>query len=226
MTASAPEQARRTGTSEQRRRTGPTIVAVGVVLTLVGLAWLWQHQAAPAPYGPDAVGARVTMRLVPEAQAQAEVDALAGPGVLTIPGGRGPLLVGQVTFAVPPQAQDSAFLSLFLLDAHHAQPLTAVFGASPDGTTGQGWDGSYARVGQQVPWLSGIADVQVEDGSSTSNGMALSWGATATGPVTLVAVPLEGMIDPESLSSYTVGLTLQDDDRTLLWAQQLTATAH
>jgi hypothetical protein len=226
VTTSAPERTWRTDEPERRHGAAITVAVVtGVVVALVAAVVLWQRWDARAPYGPEQVDAHVTMSLVPEAQAQAAVDALAGGGVMTIPVGRGPLLVGRVTFDVPAEAREGDSCSLFLLDARQNLPLTQVFGVSAHGEVGQGWAGSYDTIATQVPWLSGIASVKQSDGGTTSAGMALSWDATSRGPITFVAVPLEGMLDPATLSSYTVGLTLQRGDGTLLWAQHLEPTA-
>ena len=203
-----------------------TLALIVAVAALAAGVQAWQRWTQRAPYGPDAVHARVTMRVVPEAQAQAAVDALTGsPGALQIPVGMGPLVVGQVAFDVPDGARDTDIASLFLLDAHQGLPLEHVYAVSAAAGVGQGWDGSYRAVAQQVPWLAGIADTQLPDGSWTSTGMAALWHGTTPGPVTFVGVPLPDMLDPSAVSSYTVGLTLQNADRTLYWAEQLTPTA-
>lgn len=222
MTTSAPEKAWRTDAPVPSRRTARTLVALTAVAAVVLGVGLWQRWDARAPYGPESVDAHVTMRLVPESRAQAAVDALAGTGVLQIPVDRGPLLVGQLVLDVPPGARASDLLTLFLVDAGTRRPLAQVYGSSADGNVGQGWDASYDQVLRQVPWLLGAASPAQGGGPITTDGMALGWSGTTHGPVTFVAVPLDGTSAPASLSSYTVGLTLQREDRTLLWAQQLT----
>jgi len=228
MTTTAPEKQY----AYQYRPPSPYRAAITTLALIVAVAALaagvqaWQRWTQRAPYGPDAVHAQVTMRVVPEDEAQAAVDALTGsPGSLQIPVGMGPLLVGQLRFDVPAGARERDLYTLFLLDAHQGVPLEHVYAASPAGGVGQGWDGSYNAVAQQVPWLAGIADTQLPDGSWTSTGMAPQWRATTPGPVTFIAVPLPDMIDPTAVTSYTVGLMMRDDDRTLFWAEQLTPTS-
>lgn len=226
MATDAPERVWRTDAPPPRYRAAITAaVVLGVAVGLVVGLQAWQRWATRAPYGPESVNAHVTMRLVPEDQAQAALDALVGPGTMNIPVGMGPLLIGQATFTVPPGASDSMFYSLFLIDQSQHQPLQQVYGGSPDGNVGQGWDGSYDQIAAQVPWLSAAARTQPSDGTTTGPGMALGWSATTHGPITFVAVPRPDTIDPAALSSYTVGLTLQNDDRSLYWAQQLAPTA-
>ncbi len=201
-------------------------LVIALVVALAAGLQAWQRWTQRAPYGPEAVHARVTMSVVPEAEAQAAVDALTGaPGSLQIPVGMGPLLVGQLTFDVPPGARESDVSTLFLLDAHQGLPLEHVYAVSSAGGVGQGWDGSFDAVAKQVPWLAGIASTQLPDGSWTSTGMAAMWRAPTPGPVTFVAVPLPDMLDPTLVTSYTVGLMLWNEDRALYWAEQLTPTS-
>lgn len=201
-------------------------VVLAVVFLTLGLL-LWQTWSARSAYGPDEVDARVSLRLVPEERAQATVDALVGPGRLQVPIGFGPLLVGQAGLDVPAGATDDSFFTLFVLEAGQGRPLAHVFAATTAATVGQGWDGSYGTIAQQVPWLAGIASPPAQDGLALLGGepAAVSWRGTTRGPITFVAIPPWGMADPSALSSYTVALTLQREDRSLVWAEQLTPTA-
>ena len=227
MSTAAPERQY----EHQYRPPSPYRAAIttALVLALVVAAALglqaWQRWTQRAPYGPEAVHAHVTMRLVPEAQAQAALDALTGtPGSLEAVRGAGPLLVGQIEYDVPPQARDTDVVWLFLLDAQSGQPLRS-WGSAPGGDVGQGWDSSFDQLGRQVPWLAGITGTTEPDGTLSGSAQIVGWGAQVRGPVTFEAVPTEGMLDPAAPSSYTVGITLQKDDRTLVWAEQLTPTA-
>lgn len=227
MTTTAPEtpHADQVRPTSRYRAAITAIALLAVAVALVAAVVAWQRWTQRPPYGPEAVNAQVTMRVVPENRAQAAVDSLTGsPGSLQIPIGLGPLLVGRLTFDVPPGARESDFYSLFLLDAHQGLPLERVYAVTAAGGVGQGWDGSYDALAQQVPWLAGIASTQRPDGSWTSTGMAAMWRGTTPGPVVFVAVPLPEMLDPTSVTSYTVGLTLQNGDRTLYWAEQLSPT--
>ena len=197
---------------------GPLLVPVTllVLVALVAVHHLWP---VSPPYPASALHLRLrTLELVPGDQAQARVDALAGPGRLQVPVGLPSLLVGQVSYDVPAGADLSTQWSFFLLDGD-GTPLPNVHGVTSTGDATAGWDSSYGDIAHQVPALHGLAPVADGSGGYTDPGSSLSVLAPTAGPLTFVAIPPENALG--DATAYSVWTTLQNHDSTLFWAVEV-----
>lgn len=207
---------------------GSVAVVLGIVVIVCVMfgayLWItWQHRP---PFPPDAVDANVTLSVLQPQQAQVKVDQFAGHGRLNVPYSSGTAgeVVGQLTFAVPPEASTDDVYSLFVIDNRTNEPVSGLWGVGSKGShVWQGWDMAYNAVAQKYPWLASLAPVPVEGGSSwTDPGMAVSFPANTAGPITFVAL-LDRNAPPVSdpTSDLTVALVLIGDNGSM-WAENLT----
>jgi hypothetical protein len=205
--------------AEPRRWSKALLLVPATVLALVALVSLYHLWPTSPPYPASALHLRLlSLELVPDAQAQARLDALAGPGRLTAPVGHGQLLVGQVGYDVPAAADGSTPWSFFLLDPD-GDPLQHIYGVTPSGDATAGWSSSYGTFADQVPALRGLAAVADGSGGFTDPGSSLSVDTTTSGPLTFVAIPPEYAVG--DATAYSLWTTLQNRDDTLFWAVQV-----
>jgi hypothetical protein len=195
------------------------LLVPSTVLVLIALTVGYHVWPVSPPYPSSALHLKLRLlELVPADQAQTRVDALVGPGHLQVPVGPASLLVGQVSYDVPAGADSSTLWSFFLLGPD-GSPVRSVFGATPSGDVSAGWDGSYGDVAAQVPALHGLAPVADGSGGVTDPGSSLSALAPTAGPLTFVAIPPDDATG--DATAYQLWTTLQNNDRTLLWAVQV-----
>jgi hypothetical protein len=190
----------------------------------------WRSWQAGAPYGADAVHARVSLFLAKPETSQAKIDELAGPGrlvTLANPGGVGPgqSIIGQLQFDVPARAPADGQYALFVIDRRIDKVVPYIEAVGPPGTNvGEGWDGGYDRIARKAPWLRSVAEVRTANGSGwTAPGMSASWSARTHGPVTFAiqlgpaALPVD---DP--IHQLTVALVFLGSGDRVYWAMNLT----
>ena len=199
-----------------QRRWGLLLVPLTVLVLVVAVA-AYRFWPVHVPFAASDLHLRlVSLQSVPTDQAQAKVDALAGPGRLHVPLEGDHVLVGQIAYDVPAGATADAQWSFFLIDAD-GQPVRQIFGTTPSVSTSSGWDGDYDAVAHQVPQLARIAAAQDSSGGWTSSGMALALPTTTPGPLTFVAVPNADAVGADDASTYSVWSALQSGT-TVFWA--------
>ncbi|MGA5298533.1 hypothetical protein ACPCHT_01320 [Nucisporomicrobium flavum] len=201
---------------------------VGVVVLLAGVAaiagWRWWH--AQAPYPPEALGTRTTLELVDPATAAAALR----PVNVEVSGKGDQILLGTVSWTLPPSAPTDGSFRLVLLDRRtKALPgFVSVTSPRPE-SVGSGSDGTLDAAADRYDWLTGAGKVQA-DGSTWRTGDYLTV-ATDASPVTFAAVlhpadprarPQEAVMSaPVTLDDVLLVLIGVGPDGQVYWAQRL-----
>jgi hypothetical protein len=175
------------------------------------------------------VHARVSLRIVAPADAQAEADRLTGPGRLNVvyPVGDSPkqVLLGQLSLRTPPNAPADGQYVFALIDKDVHEPLPDLYavGPRPGSNVGQGWDGRYQKIAQRYPDLSAFKDLPGPNGNGWRDpGMAVSFTPRTPGPVTFTAVlPFDALPVTDVANRFTAVLALFGPNETLYWATVL-----
>src|SRR5690349_12992836 len=166
-----------------RRR---TVLIIGVVLLLVAAGGVvgrrWWHNRAP--YGPAALGATATLRLVDQATA----DAAMRPVNAEHAAEGDQILLGRVSWVRPPTAEAGGSFRIVVLDkrTHRMPGFISVTSARP-GDVGAGSDGALDVAEKRYPWLRGIGSREI-DGSFWTAGDAITVSSVEASPVTFVIV--------------------------------------
>ncbi|BCJ48215.1 hypothetical protein GCM10010168_25750 [Actinoplanes ianthinogenes] len=205
------------------------MLVLGVVILLagvggvVGVRW-WQSRA---PYRPEVLHARATLRIVDQATADA---ALAPVGAQHAEPGE-QIFLGRVTWTPPADAREGDSFRIVLLDKRsHLMPgFIAVTAADPD-DVGTGSDGSLDAAAERYPWLRGIG-VREINGSFWSAGSAVTVSAVDASPVTFQTVlhravegtPPENEVatGPAAVEDLLVALIGVGPDGQVYWAERL-----
>jgi hypothetical protein len=209
-----------------KRRTS-LIISVAMLLIGAGsLAGLRRWDNRP-PYGPEALGATATLRMVDQTTA----DAALQP-VTVEPSEKGDQIVlGQVSWVRPLHHPDGGSFRIVVLDKRtRLMPgHIAVTSGRPD-DVGIGSDESQDIAQKRYPWLQG-AGVREVNGSFWSAGNAIAVSSIDASPVTFAIVlhparpetPPEQMIAsaPAAVTDLLVALINVGPDGQVYWAQRL-----
>jgi hypothetical protein len=191
-----------------RRRAG---LILGVVLLLAGTAGIagWRWWDGRAPYGPEALNAAATLRLVDQATADAAL-APVNAEVATDPGDQ--ILLGNVTWTTPPGSPPDTSLRIVVVDkrSHLLPGFLAVTSPHPQNLA-TGMDGSLDRARERYPWLAGTA-------TNESSGSIVTAGMD-TSPVTFQTVLHASA--PATTQDMLVALICVAPDGRVHWAQRL-----
>jgi hypothetical protein len=200
-----------------------------MVVVAALLTWhFWPASTSP-PYPPSAVHARVSLRVVAPAHAQAEADRLTGPGRLNVvyPVGDSPkqVLLGQLSLRTPRNAPADGEYVFILIDNDRHAPLPDLYAAArePDSNVGQGWDGRYVQIAKRYPRLSAVA-APADTGSigAVESGMAVFFTPRTHGPVTFTGVlPFDARPVTDIANRFTAVLALFGRNESLYWATVL-----
>ncbi|MCU7725211.1 hypothetical protein ODJ79_15895 [Actinoplanes sp. KI2] len=204
-------------------------MAAGVAIVLAGTVGVagsrWWHNRPP--YGPEALSARATLRLVDQATADAAVKP--APAVVANDGDQ--IFLGQVTWNRPPRPQKNGSFRIVLLDKRrHLTPgYLAVTSPKPDAVS-SGSDHALDIAQERYPWLQG-AGAQPVDGSGWVSGETIDVESMDAAPVTFQAVlrradpqrhpMLPVATAPTPLEDLLVALICVGPDGQVYWAQRL-----
>ncbi|MEV6924838.1 hypothetical protein AB0M46_10045 [Dactylosporangium sp. NPDC051485] len=187
--------------------------------------WRWWHNRPP--YGPDALNAQATLRLVDQATANAALKPVNA--VVAYVGDQ--IFLGRVTWTRPPNPQKSSSFRIVLLDKRsHLMPgYIAVTSARPD-EVAAGADRSLDIAQKRYPWLRGIGLRKI-NGSFWDSGCAISVRSADASPVTFQTVlragrpgtPPEQMAPtaPAAVEDLLIALISVGPDGQVYWAQRL-----
>ncbi|MEU4164853.1 hypothetical protein [Actinoplanes sp. NPDC026670] len=136
-----------------RHRVG---LVVGVVVLLAGVAVIagWRWWAGRAPYGPEALRASARLQLVDQATADA---ALAPENTQATTGDSDQILLGSVTWTVPPAPEDTTLRIVLADKRRQLLPGFLAVKSSDQPNVFTGMDGSLDRARQRYDWLPGEA---------------------------------------------------------------------
>ncbi|MBW6437125.1 hypothetical protein KZ829_25605 [Actinoplanes hulinensis] len=209
-----------------KRRMGLILSAALLVAGVGGLAvHRWYERP---PFGPKALGAQATLRLVDQATANA---ALAPVNAEFADGDGDQILLGRVAWKRPPSARDGSSLRVVLLDKRrHLLPgFIAVTSPNPDQVS-SGLDGAVDTAERRYRWLKG-AGTQEIGGSFRSSGVVVHVSSLDASPVTFQTVlharnpetPPESMIAtaPVAVPDLLVALICVGPEGQVYWAQRL-----
>jgi hypothetical protein len=202
-------------------------LVIGIVLLLLagsGIAgWRWWHNRPP--YGPEALAATASLRLVDQATA----DAAFSPQAMQQAGAGDQIFLGSVAWSRPPRA-DVTFRIVVLDKRTRLMPgFINATSARPDGIV-NGSDESLDRAERRYPWLQGIGAREV-NGQFWTAGIAITVSSVEASPVTL-AVVLSRQISgspphlavasaPAAVGDLLVALISVGPDGQVYWAQRL-----
>jgi hypothetical protein len=212
---------------DMKRRVSPIVI---VALLLVGAGtvagWRWWHNRPP--FGPEALNARATLRLVDQATADAALEPVNAEFAND---DDDQIFLGRVTWDQPPTPPKDTSLRIVLLDTRrHLLPgFIAVTSANPE-HVGTGLDGSLDIAQNRYPWLKG-AGTQESNGSFMSSGSAVFVSSIDASPVTFQTVlhaarpgiPPEHMVAtaPAAVQDLLVALICVGPEGQVYWAQRL-----
>ncbi|UQU61649.1 hypothetical protein COUCH_21635 [Couchioplanes caeruleus] len=140
---------------------GRTGLIAGVVVLLAGLGaiagWRWWH--GRAPYPPEALGTRTTLQLADRATAAAALR----PVNVEVSGKDDQILLGTVSWTVPPSAPAGNSFRLVLLDRRSmAMPgFVSVTSPRPE-SVGSGSDDTLDVAAGRYDWLAGAGTREID----------------------------------------------------------------
>ncbi|GID93147.1 hypothetical protein Adi01nite_25590 [Amorphoplanes digitatis] len=201
---------------------------LGIAVLLAGLGGVavrqWWHDRPP--YGPEALSARATLRIVDQATANAAFK----PSGADFAGDGDQIFLGQVAWDRPPRPQKGGSFRIVLLDkrSHLLPGHIAVTSARPDDVF-SGSDAAMDIAQERYPWLRGAGTREI-NGSYWSTGDAVFAGVDAS-PVTfqIVLRPAREQTPPElavptapaAVEDLLVALICVGPDGQVYWAQRL-----
>jgi hypothetical protein len=166
-----------------RRRAG-LIVAVAILVVAAGtvVGWRWWHDRSP--YGPKALGATATLRLVDQVTA----DAAMSPVNAEHAGDGDQIFLGRVTWVRPPGLQDDGSFRVVILDkrTRRMPGFISVTSPRPDEVV-VGSDEALDVAEERYPWLQGIGPREI-NGSFGTAGAAITVSSLDASPVTFAIV--------------------------------------
>ena len=209
-----------------RRRAGLILGAVILLVAAGGIVgWRrWHHQA---PYGPSALGATATLRLVDQTTA----DAAMSPVNAEHAGDGDQIFLGRVSWARPPAVHADGSFRVVILDkrTHRMPGFISVTSARPT-DVGAGSDGPLSVAEKRYSWLQGIGPREM-NGSFWTAGDAITVASVDASPVTFVAVlhparlgtaPEHAVANaPAAVGDLLVALIDVGSDGQVYWAQRL-----
>jgi hypothetical protein len=196
------------------------LVATGGI---VGRRW-WHNRA---PYGPEALGATATLRLVDQATA----DAAMSPANAEHAADGDQIFLGQVAWARPPKTKADGSLRIVILDkrTRRMPGIISVTSARPNDVS-VGSDGPLGVAEERYSWLQGIGPREI-NGSFWAAGDAITVSSADASPVTFVIVlhparpgtPPEQAVAtaPAAVSDLLVALINVGPDGQVYWARRL-----
>jgi len=191
-----------------KRRRGVIAGVLGFLLIgAVSIKHLHNVQAG-VPYAASAVAGKVSVQVLPSADAAARAAQLAGRpvGVLAAQS----VVVGQLTFRTPDNAPHIGQYSLIVIDKGLRQPVSLLAGVGPSGSVIRaGWDARYDQV---------LAKAGA--GSRPVRPNALSFAPDTTSPVTFEAAG-RGISDPARQLTFVLAFFSVDGH--LYWQTTLPA---
>ncbi|MEV6602440.1 hypothetical protein AB0M36_37165 [Actinoplanes sp. NPDC051346] len=166
-----------------KRRTSLFLSVVMLVVSAGGVAgWRWWHNRPP--YGPQALSATATLRMVDQATADAALDP-----VTVVSAEKGDqIILGQVSWRRPPQHPDGGSFRIVVLDKR-TQLLPghlAVKSPWPDEVF-VGSDGAQDRAQDRYSWLQGAGTREI-DGRTWGGGNVIFATSIYASPVTFALV--------------------------------------
>ena len=209
-----------------RRRAG-LIIGVAMLLVAAGttVGWRWWHNRAP--YGPKALGAIATLRLVDQPTA----DAAMSPVNAEHAGDGDQIFLGRVAWVRPPGIKDDGSFRVVILDkrTRRMPSFISVTSPRPD-DVGAGSDGALDVAEERYSWLQGIGPREI-NGSFWTAGAAITVSSVDASPVTFVIVlhpakpdtspEYAGAEAPAAVSDLLVALINVGPDGQVYWAQRL-----
>ncbi|MFD1370449.1 hypothetical protein [Actinoplanes sichuanensis] len=203
-----------------RQRAG---LILGVVVLLAGIAAVagWRWWQGRAPYGPEALRASATLRLVDQATADAALEP-AGAEIPT--GDDDQILLGTVSWTAPQSPQGTSLRIVLLDKRRHLLPGFLTAKAPDPQSIGTGMDGSLDLAQQRYDWLAATA-------TSENAGSMITVSSTQASPVTFQTVlhparpdtPPEHRVAtaPVTTDDMLVALICVGADGRVHWAQRL-----
>ncbi|HEX8627396.1 MAG TPA: hypothetical protein VF755_04420 [Catenuloplanes sp.] len=209
-----------------RHRVG---LIIGVVMLLVAggavVGRRWWHNRVP--FGPAALGATATLRLVDQATA----DAAMSPVNAEHAGDGDQIFLGRVAWARPPDIRTDGSFRVVILDkrTRRMPGFISVTSARPDEVS-TGSDGALDLAQERYGWLRGIGPREI-NGSFWTSGDAITVSSVDASPVTFVIVLHPGRpgvppghavaTAPAAVSDLLVALINVGPDGQVYWAQRL-----
>jgi hypothetical protein len=206
------------------------VASVAIVALIVVGNRLWTDYQNRSPYGPKAVGARLSLTVVSPSQAGKLLDAMVGPGKETplYPSGNDDSLrsnvVGRLTLPGPNPARGEGFYAFFLIDKAAGQSVPFLYGNLHGTDLGPGWDSRYDAIAARYPSLQALGPHPAALGFF-DQGMSISFTAGAPGTVVIhgaLAQALPAGVAP--VDSVTAVLAFFNDDLHLHWATTVPMT--
>ncbi|MFC4071770.1 hypothetical protein [Actinoplanes subglobosus] len=210
-----------------RQRAG---LILGVVVLLAGVTAIagWRWWQGRAPYGPDALRASATLRLVDQATADAALEPFDAE-IATSDDDQ--ILLGRVSWTAPTAPEDTTLRIVLLDQRRHLLPgFLAVTAPDPEHVS-TGLDGSLDDARDRYDWLAGTG-TRESGGSFWGAGNIITVSSLDASPVTFQTVlHAERPDTPAGARVATAPVTTQDmlialicvgGDGRVHWAQRLT----
>ncbi|AYF32283.1 hypothetical protein CSH63_33555 [Micromonospora tulbaghiae] len=202
-------------------------MALAVVLASVAfVGWRWWHNHPP--YGPEALAIKSLLQIVSHEEAQA---ALGEKVYAPVSNGRDQLVLGRVSWQIPPEPLDGGYFAIFLIDKRTNLKPGRFSASSPlQEAVGFGNAGVENKIPERYPWLRGAGGVK-EGNTWWSYGSRLAVSDGNASPLTFVALfpHVEGLLRaavhvptaPVAISDLLLALVHMGPDGQVYWAQRL-----
>ncbi|MET0415913.1 MAG: hypothetical protein ABW022_07830, partial [Actinoplanes sp.] len=184
-------------------------VVVGLLLVSAGAIGYARWRDQP-PYPASALQATATIRLTDRDRYEEDARQLGVPAMLAYDDAAGQHFVGRVDYKLPPAA-DGAF-HLVVIDKRQNRVAPMTFGAE-----GSGWSSTLSGLARRYPWLSAMADSEVNGGFRNA-GSSASVRAGTPGPIAFVgAFPGDGLTEDDLM----VVLIFTGPNSQTYWAERI-----
>lgn len=194
----------------------PQALTILIVLAIATASWAgyswWHHHP---PYGPDAIGATVTIRFTDDTHFAADTQALGVHGLGPMHGDKTKrTFIGRLDYTIPHAAHGAGSYFIVVIDKR-TNRLAPWLG--DDG--GSGEDGFLeADVPSRYPWLSALAPVPVA-GGWTMSGADMSTDTDTASPLAFEGeFPDAAGLTPADL---LVALIFVGPDQQIYWATRV-----